>query len=133
MKEISLQTARNKETEERALRAELLKKQIAPEIQRTQGLVLQMQTSFMRLSQQVLDHVRSGKKISAAQRRAWRQTIAQLQSLNTADTEQFEKALEVIFVCSDLLKQQTSMSSRRKWLFKAPWRNSEKRFSFNEG
>jgi hypothetical protein len=101
MKEISLQTARNKEADERALRAELLKKQIAPEIQRTQVLVLQMQSSFMRLSQQVLDHVRSGKKISAAQRRAWRQTIAQLQSLNTADTEQFEKALEIISSVSE--------------------------------
>ncbi len=101
MKEMSLRSARDKETEERQLRAELLKKQIAPEVQRTQGLVLQMQTTFMKLSQQVLDHVKSGKKISAAQRRAWRQTIAQLQSLNTADTEQFEKALEMISSVSE--------------------------------
>jgi hypothetical protein len=101
MKEMTLQAARNKEAEERALRAELLKKQIAPEIQRTQGLVLQMQTSFMKLSQQVLEHVKSGKKISAAQRRAWRATISQLQSLTTADTEQFEKALEMISSVSE--------------------------------
>ena len=60
-----------------------------------------------------------------------RQTIAQLQSLNTADTEQFEKALEIISLpsVSDPLKATDIDVKSAKLPFKALWRKSRKNAS----
>lgn len=96
MAEQAVLAAQKKEEDERRLRAKILHDAMAPEIAQAHNIALQIQSTFIKLAQQVLEDVRHGRPISSAKRRSWRQTLSQLQPLVTGDTSALQRALETL-------------------------------------
>jgi hypothetical protein len=89
LKEVEL----NKLEDERNLRREIIKSQIAPEIQRAEEIVLQVEMSLMRVAQEIVESAKKGTTITSATRRSWNQRLKRLKELSPENPE-FDRALE---------------------------------------
>lgn len=92
---------RIKETElidaesERKLRREIISEQLGPEIDQAKQVVLQVQSSLMRVATEIIEASKTGAKITPATKKSWNLRLARLKDLSPENPD-FEQALDAL-------------------------------------